>query len=75
MEPDNINDILAQKYRGCRFSFGYPACPDVHDSAKQLQWLNASRIGISIDESDQLIPEQSTTAIISLHSQAKYFSA
>ncbi|KGG13801.1 5-methyltetrahydrofolate--homocysteine methyltransferase [Prochlorococcus sp. SS52] len=74
-EPDNIRDILAQRYQGCRYSFGYPACPNVSDSKKQLDWLQASRIGISMDESDQLIPEQSTTAIISLHSQAKYFSA
>ena len=66
-------DILLQKYRGCRFSFGYPACPEVSDSAKQLKWLGASRIGISMDESDQLKPEQSTTAIVALHSSAKYF--
>ncbi|KGG15282.1 MULTISPECIES: methionine synthase [unclassified Prochlorococcus] len=74
-EPDNINAILAQKYQGCRYSFGYPACPNVSDSSKQLNWLHANRIGLSIDESDQLVPEQSTTAIIALHSQAKYFSA
>ncbi len=74
-EPNDIRPILAQKYRGCRYSFGYPACPKVSDSRKQLEWLNASRIGLSIDESDQLIPEQSTTAIVALHSKAKYFSA
>ncbi len=74
-EPTNIQSILAQKYRGCRYSFGYPACPNVSDSKKQLEWLNAKRIGLYMDDSDQLIPEQSTTAIISLHSQAKYFSA
>ncbi len=74
-EPDNIRAVLAQKYRGCRYSFGYPACPNVSDSKKQLEWLDCSRIGLSIDDSDQLVPEQSTTAIIALHSQAKYFSA
>ena len=74
-EPDDIRGILAQKYRGCRYSFGYPACPNVSDSRKQLEWLEASRIGLTIDQSDQLIPEQSTTALISLHSKAKYFSA
>ena len=74
-EPDNIRGILAQKYRGCRYSFGYPACHNVSDSRKQLDWLQTSRIGLTIDQSDQLIPEQSTTAIIALHSQAKYFSA
>ncbi len=74
-EPDNIKDILAQRYRGARFSFGYPACPNVSDSRKQLNWLNAKNIAISMDSSDQLHPEQSTTAIIALHSNAKYFSA
>ncbi len=73
--PFNIRNILAQRYRGCRFSFGYPACPNVSDSKYQLKWLNSERIGLSIDSSDQLHPEQSTTAIIALHSNAKYFSA
>tara|TARA_Y100001968_G_C19449284_1_gene767417 strand:+ start:2531 stop:6112 length:3582 start_codon:yes stop_codon:yes gene_type:complete len=74
-EPLNIKDLLNQEYRGCRFSFGYPACPNVADSRLQIEWLGAERIGLSIDESDQLHPEQSTTAIVSLHSQARYFSA
>ncbi len=73
-EPNEVSKILAQKYRGSRFSFGYPACPNVSDSRKQLNWLNAQDIGLSIDESDQLQPEESTTAIIALHSQARYFS-
>ena len=72
-EPDNIKDILDVKYRGCRYSFGYPACPEVSDSRKQLLWLNAEIINISMDESEQLHPEQSTTAIVSLHPSAKYF--
>ena len=74
-EPKDIKSILAQKYRGCRYSFGYPACPNVADSRLQLKWLEASRIGLTIDDSDQLHPEQSTTAIVALHSKAKYFSA
>ena len=73
-EPNNIKEILEQKYRGCRFSFGYPACPSVIDSLKQLNWLEAERIGLSMDESEQMHPEQSTTAIVSLHSKARYFS-
>ena len=72
-EPDNIKDILDVKYRGCRYSFGYPACPEVSDSRKQLKWLNAAKINISMDESEQLHPEQSTTAIVALHPVAKYF--
>jgi 5-methyltetrahydrofolate--homocysteine methyltransferase len=70
-----LRDVLAQRYRGSRYSFGYPACPNVADSRQQLQWLGADRIGLSMDESDQLHPEQSTTALVALHSQARYFSA
>ncbi|MEY4353425.1 MAG: Methionine synthase [Cyanobacteriota bacterium] len=74
-EPENLRDILAQRYRGSRYSFGYPACPNVADSRQQLLWLGAERIGLSMDESDQLEPEQSTTALVALHSKARYFSA
>ncbi|WP_033830011.1 methionine synthase [Prochlorococcus marinus] len=74
-EPAKNREILAQKYRGARYSFGYPACPKVSDSNIQLSLLDAKRINLTMDESEQLHPEQSTTAIISLHSKAKYFSA
>lgn len=70
-----LRDVLAQRFRGSRYSFGYPACPNVADSRQQLTWLGAERIGLSMDESDQLEPEQSTTALVALHSQARYFSA
>ncbi len=74
-EPVKNREILAQNYRGARYSFGYPACPKVSDSNIQLSLLDAKRINLTMDESEQLHPEQSTTAIISLHSKAKYFSA
>jgi 5-methyltetrahydrofolate--homocysteine methyltransferase len=74
-EPTELRDVLAQRYRGSRYSFGYPACPNVADSRQQLAWLGADRIGLRMDESDQLEPEQSTTALVALHSQARYFSA
>ena len=76
-DPDGmpLRDVLAQRYRGSRYSFGYPACPNVADSRQQLLWLGAERIGLSMDESDQLHPEQSTTALVALHSVARYFSA
>ncbi|MEB3303120.1 MAG: methionine synthase [Cyanobacteriota bacterium] len=74
-EPDTLREILAQRYRGSRYSFGYPACPNVPDSRQQLAWLGAERIGLTMDESDQLEPEQSTTALVALHSKARYFSA
>jgi 5-methyltetrahydrofolate--homocysteine methyltransferase len=74
-DPTALRDILAQRYRGSRYSFGYPACPNVPDSRQQLAWLGADRIGLTMDESDQLEPEQSTTALVALHSKARYFSA
>jgi 5-methyltetrahydrofolate--homocysteine methyltransferase len=74
-EPDNIRDILAQRYQGSRYSFGYPACPNIQDQFKQLELLVTDRIKMYMDESEQLYPEQSTTAIIAYHSVAKYFTA
>jgi 5-methyltetrahydrofolate--homocysteine methyltransferase len=74
-EPDNIRDMLAQRYRGSRYSFGYPACPDMADQYKQLELLKCDRINLYMDESEQLYPEQSTTAIITYHPVAKYFTA
>ncbi|MDJ0618517.1 MAG: methionine synthase [Calothrix sp. MO_192.B10] len=74
-DPDNIRDVLAQRYRGSRYSFGYPACPNIQDQYKQLELLETDRIKMYMDESEQLYPEQSTTAIITYHPVAKYFSA
>ncbi|WP_063397671.1 methionine synthase [Prochlorococcus sp. MIT 1303] len=74
-EPKTLQDVLAQRYRGSRFSFGYPACPNVGDSRQQLNWLKADLIGLTMDPNDQLHPEQSTTALVTLHSKARYFSA
>ena len=74
LDPDNIRDILQQRYPGSRYSFGYPACPNIQDQYKQLDLLGCDRIGMYMDESEQLYPEQSTTAIITYHPTAKYFS-
>ena len=74
-EPDNIRDMLAQRYQGSRYSFGYPACPNIADQFVQLDLLGTDRIGLYMDESEQIYPEQSTTAIITYHPVAKYFSA
>jgi 5-methyltetrahydrofolate--homocysteine methyltransferase len=75
LEPDNIRDMLAQRYQGSRYSFGYPACPKVLDSQIQLDLLGADRIKMHMDESEQIYPEQSTTAFVVYHPIAKYFSA
>jgi len=73
-EPDNMRDILQQRYPGSRYSFGYPACPNIQDQYKQLELLESDRINLVMDESEQLYPEQSTTAIITYHPAAKYFN-
>jgi 5-methyltetrahydrofolate--homocysteine methyltransferase len=75
LEPETLREILQQRYQGSRYSFGYPACPNMADQPIQLELLKADQIGMTIDESDQLYPEQSTTAIIAYHPTAKYFSA
>ena len=66
--------MLAQGYRGSRYSFGYPACPNLADQKQLLPLLHAEEIGITLSEEDQLDPEQSTSAIVVHHPQAKYFS-
>ena len=70
-----LTGLFRQQYRGGRYSWGYPACPDLEDNAKAAELLGAERIGVTVSEGFQLHPEQSTTAIICHHPQAKYFVA
>ncbi|PKU22482.1 methionine synthase [Telmatospirillum siberiense] len=70
----DVDKMLRQNYRGSRYSFGYPACPNLEDQKQLLALLGADRIGITLSEEWQLEPEQSTSAIVLLHPQAKYFS-
>jgi len=74
-DPPGLEDILKVEYRGCRYSFGYPACPDLEDRAKVVRLLRPERIGVSLSEEFQLAPEQSTDALIAHHPEARYFSA
>ena len=69
----DIEKLLKQGYRGSRYSFGYPACPDMENQKPLLKLLGAERIGLKMDENDQLHPEQSTAAIVLHHPQARYF--
>ncbi len=69
----DIEKMLSQGYRGSRYSFGYPACPNLEDQGALLKLLGADRIGITLSDEFQLEPEQSTSAIVVLHPQAKYF--
>ncbi len=71
----DISSILDQGYRGSRYSFGYPACPDVEQQLQLCELLDPSRIGVELSEEFQLHPEQSTSAIIVHHPEAKYFNA
>jgi 5-methyltetrahydrofolate--homocysteine methyltransferase len=66
--------LFHQGYQGSRFSFGYPACPDLEDQTKLFELLRPERIGVELSEEFQLVPEQSTSAIIVHHEEAKYFS-
>ncbi|NOT01985.1 MAG: methionine synthase [Phycisphaerales bacterium] len=66
--------IFQQRYRGSRYSFGYPACPRLEDQVKIWPLLDPERIGVTLSEEFQLDPEQSTTALISHHPEAKYFN-
>jgi 5-methyltetrahydrofolate--homocysteine methyltransferase len=70
----DMDQLLKQHYRGSRYSFGYPACPNLEDQAQLLALLGADRIGIELSEEFQLHPEQSTSAIVLTHPQAKYFT-
>lgn len=70
-----ISDMIKQHYRGSRYSFGYPACPNLHDQTKILELLGAEKINVVMGEEDQLWPEESTSAIVVHHPEAKYFSA
>ena len=70
-----IAGLFRQQYRGSRYSWGYPACPDLDDQAKLAELLEMERIGVSLTEEFHLVPEQSTSAIIVSHPEAKYFVA
>jgi 5-methyltetrahydrofolate--homocysteine methyltransferase len=78
VKSDDSNDlqgILDQGYRGSRYSFGYPACPDLEQQVQLCELLEPGRIGVELSEEFQLHPEQSTSAIIVHHPEAKYFNA
>ncbi|GAA1393264.1 methionine synthase [Luteococcus peritonei] len=74
-QSDVDRAIRDQDYRGSRYSFGYPACPELEDRAKLVTLLEPERIGVHLSEELQLHPEQSTDAIVVHHPEAKYFNA
>lgn len=76
--PDPVNftmkDRFAAKYQGQRFSFGYPACPDLEDQKKLFQLISPEEIGIELTEGFMMEPEASVTAIVFSHPEARYFN-
>jgi 5-methyltetrahydrofolate--homocysteine methyltransferase len=74
-DSSDLQGILDQGYRGSRYSFGYPACPDLEQQVQLCELLDPGRIGVELSEEFQLHPEQSTSAIIVHHPEAKYFNA
>ena len=73
-DADDMNKLFQQGYRGTRYSFGYPACPNLEDQAKLFDLLEPARIGVDLTEEYQLVPEQSTSAVVVHHPEAKYFN-
>ncbi|MGB9104031.1 MAG: vitamin B12 dependent-methionine synthase activation domain-containing protein, partial [Terriglobales bacterium] len=75
-DAPRISDLFHQKYRGSRFSFGYPACPHMEDQTKLFKLLRPEEaIGVKLTTGFMLDPEQSTSAIVVHHPGAKYFVA
>jgi len=72
-DSSKAEDIFKQGYQGSRYSFGYPACPHLEDQVKLFKLLPAEKIGVTLTEEFQLVPEQSTSAIVIHHPRAKYF--
>ena len=73
-DAKEMKRLLGQGYQGSRYSFGYPACPYLEDQTKMFDLIKPERIGVSLSESFQLHPEQSTSAVVVHHPQSKYFN-
>ncbi|WSN54032.1 methionine synthase (plasmid) [Streptomyces sp. NBC_01296] len=74
-DPASMDGMFRTEYQGCRYSLGYPACPDLEDRAKIADLLRPERIGVHLSEEFQLHPEQSTDALVIHHPAATYFNA
>jgi 5-methyltetrahydrofolate--homocysteine methyltransferase len=73
-DPAEVEGNFRLEYRGARYSFGYPACPELEDRVKLVELLKPEAIGVTLSEELQLHPEQSTDAMVLHHPEAKYFS-
>lgn len=66
--------LFRQAYRGARYSFGYPACPNLEDQTKLFDLLRPERLGVTLSEEFMLVPEVSTSALVVHHPEARYFN-
>ena len=72
-DSTDTKKLFQQGYQGSRYSFGYPACPNLEDNKYMFELLKPERIGITLTEEWQMVPEQTTNAIIVHHPKARYF--
>lgn len=72
-DSSEIKKLFSQGYQGSRYSFGYPACPNLEDNKQMFELLKPERLGVELTEEFQMVPEQTTNAIIVHHPEAKYF--
>jgi 5-methyltetrahydrofolate--homocysteine methyltransferase len=73
-EPQDVAGYVVQQYRGSRYGFGYPACPDLELQRPTFELLKPERIGVSLTENCEMVPEMTTSALVAHHPQAKYFA-
>jgi 5-methyltetrahydrofolate--homocysteine methyltransferase len=74
LRPPTFSGYVAQEYQGSRYGFGYPSCPDLSAHVPVFELLSPGAIGVSLTESMEMVPEQTTSAIVVHHPQAKYFA-
>jgi 5-methyltetrahydrofolate--homocysteine methyltransferase len=72
--PDTMTGYVSQQYQGSRYGFGYPACPDLGAHEPVFKLLKPEQIGVTLTENMEMVPEQTTSAIVAHHPQAKYFA-
>ncbi len=73
-EPQEVDGFVVQQYRGSRYGFGYPACPDLELQQPIFDLLRPEKIGVSLTENFEMVPEMTTSALVAHHPQAKYFA-
>ena len=73
-DATDVRELFRQGYQGSRYSFGYPACPDLEQQVGIAKLLGPERIGVELGETFQWDPEQSTSAIVVHHPEARYFT-